>query len=204
MSPEAIAVKTEVRGSARERIFLTARDLFYRLGIRAVGVETIAAEAGTTKMSLYRHFASKDELVAECLKEADREFWEWWDGVVAAYPGQPRRQVLALFEAFEERCSCEQHRRGCPIVNAAVEIVEDNHPALPIVQRHGLEILRRLRAMCREMKARDPDRLGAALTLLVGGALIGRIVFRDPPPRKAVAEAARILIESPEIGAPST
>src|SRR5690554_5798813 len=100
MSPEAIAVKTEVRGSARERIFLTARDLFYRLGIRAVGVETIAAEAGTTKMSLYRHFASKDELVAECLKEADREFWEWWDGVVAAYPGQPRRQVLVLFEAF--------------------------------------------------------------------------------------------------------
>src|SRR5690606_11877740 len=100
------------------------------------------------------------------------------------------------------RCSCDEHRRGCPLVNAAVEIAEDTHPALPVVQHHSLEILRRLRAMCREMKARDPDKLGTALMLLMGGGFIGRLVFRDSPPSKAVAEAARILIESPEIGAP--
>ena len=203
MSPNeaASAARTDVRGNARERIFQTARDLFYRQGIRAVGVETIAAEAGTTKMSLYRHFASKDELVAECLRDQDREFWEWWDSVVAQYPGQPRRQIEALFRSFETRCCGERSQRGCPIVNAAVEITEDSHPALAILEQHHNEMLRRLRAICREMGARDPDKLGDALMLLMAGAYVSRLVFHHHGPEESVADTARILIESPEIGA---
>ena len=85
---------------ARERICETARDLFYQRGIRGVGVELIAAEAGTTKMSLYRNFASKDELVAEYLCEQDRAFWEWWDALMEPLKGQPEKQVEALFDAF--------------------------------------------------------------------------------------------------------
>ncbi|MBI2969577.1 MAG: TetR/AcrR family transcriptional regulator [Gammaproteobacteria bacterium] len=186
---------------ARERIFKTARDLFYRQGIRAVGVETIAAESGTTKMSLYRHFTSKDELVAECLKDQDREFWEWWDSVTGPYQGRPRRQIEALFEAFETRCSCDRTQRGCAIVNAAVEIIDDDHPALRIVQEHHDEMLRRLRALCREMGARRPDKLGDALLLLIGGSFVCRLIFHKPGPVGSVADAARILIESAEFGA---
>src|ERR1043166_1464485 len=84
---------------ARERIFDTARELFYRLGIRAVGVETIANEAGTTKMSLYRHFPSKDELTAESLRADRAEFEEWWNEVVAK-AATPRKKLEALFTAF--------------------------------------------------------------------------------------------------------
>lgn len=191
----------QVHTSARDRIFKTARELFYKQGIRAVGVETIAAESGTTKMSLYRNFASKDELVAECLKDQDREFWEWWDGVVAPYAGRPREQIEALFKAFETRCSCDRSQRGCPIVNAAVEIIDDDHPALPIVQQHHDEMLRRLRAMCREIGARQPDKLGDALLLLIGGSFVSRLIFHAHGPEGSVAEAARILIESAEFGA---
>ena len=76
----------------RDRIFETACDLFYRHGIRAVGVDAIACEAGTNKMSFYRSFASKDELVAEYLRDQEREGWAWWDALIAPHAGNPRRK----------------------------------------------------------------------------------------------------------------
>jgi AcrR family transcriptional regulator len=84
----------------RDRIMRTASDLFYCRGIRAVGVDTIATEAGTNKMSFYRSFASKDELVAEYLRGEERQGWRWWDETVAAHTGDPRAQVEALFEVL--------------------------------------------------------------------------------------------------------
>ena len=81
----------------RDRIFETACELFYRHGIHGVGVDAIAAEAGSNKMSFYRSFASKDALVAEYLREQEREYWAWWDAAVARHPDDPRRQVEALF-----------------------------------------------------------------------------------------------------------
>src|SRR5260370_41372801 len=84
----------------RDRIFETACDLFYKHGIREVGVDAIATAAGTNKMSFYRSFASKDELVAEYLGKKSNEFWIWWDGIVSAHQGNARRQIEALFDAF--------------------------------------------------------------------------------------------------------
>src|ERR1700734_816938 len=84
----------------RDRIFKTACDLFYRHGIRAVGVDSIACEAGTNKMSFYRSFASKEELVAEYLKNQQAEYFSWWDETVAPYAGDPRRQIEALFNGY--------------------------------------------------------------------------------------------------------
>src|SRR4051794_38670238 len=91
MTTEAVAgpepgAKPE-KQTARARIFAVAKDLFYRRGIRAVGVETIVAEAGATKMSLYRSFPSKDELVAAYLQERDELYWQWWDEAVATHRG---------------------------------------------------------------------------------------------------------------------
>src|SRR5688572_10785422 len=77
----------------RERILTAASDLFYRLGVRAVGVEAIAAAAGTNKMTLYRHFASKDALVAEYLRCLARDAGKFWDDLAAAHPGDPRGQL---------------------------------------------------------------------------------------------------------------
>ena len=86
----------------RDRILNTARDLFYRHGTRAVGVDAIACEAGTNKMSFYRSFASKDELVAEYLRGQERESWAWWDEVVSAHEGDARAQVDALWPVLTD------------------------------------------------------------------------------------------------------
>lgn len=205
MSPNPSSVSAPASednpGCVRDRIFNTARELFYRHGIRAVGVEAIAAEAGTTKMSLYRHFASKDELLAECLREQDREFWAWWDGVVAPHEN-PRAQIEALFGAFTTKACKGEFSRGCPLANAAVEVTEDEHPARHVVLDHHAKIRRRLRKLCREMGAHDPEALGDALVLLMNGSYVWRLVFASSGPAKSVAETARILLDTEALGAP--
>ena len=202
MSSERAAKEDEAPGrrpSARERIFETARDLFYRKGIRGVGVESIAAAAGTTKMSLYRNFPSKDDLVCACLKDEDREFFEWWDGVIAPFEGDPRAQISALFREFETHTCAETGSRGCALANAAVELPDLDHPARAVVLDHHREIRSRLQTLCREIGARDPDTLGDSLMLLMGGSYMARLIFPTTGAIKSVSEAARILIES-EIG----
>src|SRR6266481_8478705 len=79
----------------RERILATARELFYRRGIHAVGVDAIAEAAGTNKMTLYRHFASKDVLIAACLSELMQEFDAAWDAIAAVHAGDPEGHIMA-------------------------------------------------------------------------------------------------------------
>lgn len=201
MNAETATVRADDTVSAGERIFDAARELFYQQGIRAVGVEAIAAAAGTTKMSLYRNFSSKDELVAAVLKYQDRLFWEWWDAIIEPLAGQPRKQVERLFHEFETYASDDESCRGCPIANASVEITEDGHPARRIVAEHHAEMLRRLRKLAADMGAEDPDRLGDSLMLLMGGSFLARLVFDDIGPIASVSEAARILLDSQAPGA---
>lgn len=181
--------------TAGERIFQAARELFYQQGIRAVGVDAIAAAAGTTKMSLYRNFGSKDQLVAAVLEEQDRLFWEWWDETIAPVQGDPRRQVDCLFNAFEEVASDADSCRGCLIANASVEIIDANHPARLVVIRHHNEMLSRLRRLAAEMGAHDADQLGDSLMLLMGGSFLSRLCFDDLGPVKSVSDIARLLID---------
>jgi AcrR family transcriptional regulator len=179
----------------RDRIFQTARDLFYRHGIRAVGVDAITCEAGTNKMSFYRSFPSKDELVAEYLRDQEREGWAWWEQVVSAHQGNVPAQVEALFEAQAERmCACES--RGCALANAAVEIVEEG-PARTVVEQFKREMRRRFRQLAQEMGARDPEVLGDALMLLWEGSYLTRLTFpaRQGPVQNA-ARAARTLMDA--------
>src|ERR1700759_158988 len=111
----------------RERILAAASDLFYRLGIRAVGVEEIAEAAGTNKMTLYRHFSSKDELVAECLREFARQADALWDELEAAYPDDPRAELKAWLEAMTKRIVAAGDC-GCALANVAIELREKDHP----------------------------------------------------------------------------
>src|SRR5688572_20353524 len=84
---------------ARDRIFAAAKEMFYHQGIRAVGVESIVAAAGATKMSLYRSFPSKDDLVVAYLKDRDVLYWQWWNEIMDSHTGDPRAQLRALFES---------------------------------------------------------------------------------------------------------
>jgi AcrR family transcriptional regulator len=184
------------RRPARQRIFDAAKELFYTNGIRAVGVEGIAAHAGTTKMSLYRNFDSKDELVAECLRDHQRDFWEWWNSVTEPLAGDPKAQLLALIDAFVgANCSNDSH--GCPLANAIVEIQQDDHPGRKVIMEHKNRMRSSIGELCRQAGARDPDQLGDALMLLVEGGYVSRLTFQcRQGPIHSLPWAARQLIGS--------
>lgn len=171
-----------VKPRVRDRIFDTACDLFYQQGIRCVGVEAIASEAGTNKMSFYRSFASKDELVAEYMREQERQHREWWDATIAPYEGDPRRQIEALFEGWVAKMR-KKERHGCAFVNAAVELREPDHAALEVVHGYKAEMRRRFRKLAKDAGASQPDLLGDALTLLAEGGAMSRLSFacQDAP-----------------------
>ena len=180
----------------RDRIMQTARDLFYRRGIRAVGVDTIACEAGTNKMSFYRCFGSKDALVAEYLRGQESEAWNWWDSTIAAHAGNPRAQLESLFDAQLNK-TCKLDSRGCALANAAVEISDPAHPARAVVEGFKAEMRRRFRALAREAGAHDPDSLGDSLMLLWEGSYLARLTFKDShSPAENAAKAARTLISA--------
>ncbi len=207
MSVKAVAEveKSEAASKprVRDRIFETACDLFYQHGIRAVGVDAIASEAGTNKMSFYRSFPSKDDLVAEYLRDQEREYFEWWDATIAPHAGNPRAQLDALFDAYLE-LSCAKSKvvsgcktsRGCALGNAAVEIAADNVELGGIVHDYKTKIRRRLRKLAREIGAREADSLGDALMLLMDGGYYTRLTFpNNSGPVSSIAKAARCLIE---------
>lgn len=183
------------RASARDRIFAAARELFYRQGIRAVGVDSIAQEAGATKMSLYRAFESKDDLVAECLKQSEREAWLWWEATTGPHKDNPRAALLAIFDSLALKAkTCE--KRGCAIGNAAVELTDDAHPARAVVVAYNREKRRRLRALCKTLGARDHEMLADGLQLLMDGAYLSRLSLGATGPNASLRRAAESLIDS--------
>ena len=185
---------------ARDRIFQAAKSLFYRFGIRGVSVDAIAAEAETTKVTLYRVFASKDDLVVQVLEDHIRRFWQWWDATIAPHAGDPRKQVEVLFSSFTVGLCSDEAERGCPVANTAVEIVEEDHPAKKIIRDHEAELSRRMHALCREMGAKQPQQLGDALTLLLSGVMASRLLFDSTEQIGAVSAAAQALLDSPALG----
>jgi AcrR family transcriptional regulator len=164
------------RARVRDRIFESACNLFYRHGIRSVGVEMIVAEAGSNKMSFYRGFASKDALVAEYLREQERAYWSWWDDAVGRHPGNPRRQIEALFEA-QMQIALSKSCRGCALGNAAAELSEGDDELGVLVRKYKDRVRMRLRTLAAAMGVRDADTLGDALMLLLDGGYFTRLIF---------------------------
>jgi AcrR family transcriptional regulator len=202
LSPFTALASCDDKACARDRLFSAAINLFYRNGIRAVSVDAIAEEAGTTKVTFYRVFESKDDLIVQVLEEQSKRYWEWWDAIVAKSPGQPRKQLEELIERFQTEIIGDEACRGCAVANAAVEIVDEEHPARVVIKKHKLEIAQRLRGLCREIGARQPEVLGDALGLLFSGAFSARLAFDNREQVASVSAAAAALIDSPALGAP--
>lgn len=192
-SPKPAAGSTPRR--AADRIREIASQLFYRQGIRAIGVEEIVSRAGVTKPSLYRSFPSKDELAAAYLRDYDEAFWARFDASVAAHPGDPRAQLLAYFEALGKRANQDDYR-GCGLTNAAVEYPEPAHPARLVAVANKRALRRRLGALCRAMGAPDPRRLADGLLLLAEGAYASGQLFGRGGPAAALRANAETLIDA--------
>jgi AcrR family transcriptional regulator len=155
----------------RERILAAAGALFYRHGIRAVGVEAIAEAARTNKMTLYRHFASKDELVAQYLRQSAQVADSCWARFAQAHPGDAPAQLRAWLEEMAAHVASNDER-GCPLVNAAVELPEKGHPARRVIEQHKIAQRARLVALCGAAGLEQPELLADELNLLLEGARV--------------------------------
>ncbi len=155
--------------SARERLLITARHLFYQEGPRAVGIDRVLAESGVAKMSLYRHFRSKDELIVACLAEHDRDYWKLWESKVSP-AGATAVQQLRNAILFIALRTSEPTYKGCVFLNTAQSFPEASHPAHRAAVEHKQQLAARLRKLCKAAGATTPQTLAQQLVLLINGA----------------------------------
>lgn len=178
------------KASMTERIMAAADRLFYRKGIRAVGVDTIAAEAGISKRSLYDTFPSKDALVAAYLQAHLRP--------LPASDGPPVAQLLSMFDQLQARFATGNFR-GCPFVNAVTELAEECETARAIALRYKEDRRQHVRELLARAGASDPDMLADQIALLVEGAIASMLVRQDPSVASQARAAATVLMRAAEI-----
>ena len=154
----------------RERILSAAHDLFYKHGIHVVSVDQIAEAASSNKMTLYRHFKSKDELVAECARACADEWEAEWKANVAAYPGNPLGALRNWCREISECMTGEE--RGCFMANAAVELAQADHPARRVIEGSKRAHREALVSLARDAGFTEPEKLGAAIFMTMEGARI--------------------------------
>lgn len=182
---------------AHASLLEAARELFYYEGVRAVGVEAVVEKAGVNKMSLYRQFKSKDDLVLAYLERSDENFWGYFNASMAKHPDDARAQLLQFFIDVSGRAS-QPGYRGCPFVNVAAEFPDLSHAARQFVQRNKALLLSRLRDRAEAAGATDPDALADDLAFLIEGAYTASQTFGTAAPRliKSLPRTARVLLDA--------
>ena len=181
---------------AGEKVFEVAADLFYSQSIRAVGVETIVKQAGVAKISLYRNFASKDDLIVAYLDNRNADYWRNVDRIVAKHKDDPRAQLRGLIDHVAGRVTTPGYR-GCPFINYAAEFPDADHPGHRLVDANKREMLRRLAGLADAIGAARSAQLADALFLLIEGAYASsQTLGGRKGPARALPQAAEALVES--------
>ncbi len=179
----------------REHVLGVAHELFYWHGIRATGVDLVAAEAGVAPTTLYRLFASKDDLIAAYVQRADRLYRDWFDTAANSGGADPRTAILAVFEALTEQVQPQQCR-GCPFLMALAEFPDPAHPAHRAAVTMKTWVRERLGQLTAELasggRAARPDLLADQLSLIMEGvyASVQALTAEGP------ARHARTVVES--------
>ena len=168
---------------ARERILLAAHDLFYRDGIRATGIDRVIAESGVAKLSFYRHYPSKNDLVLAFLDHRHARWMAWFEDALARHGGTPRALVPALKEWFGS-----EGFRGCAFINSVGELGETLPEVVDITRRHKQDMADAVAQLL--PASRQRKRLAMDLALAVDGAIV-RAQF-DQTPQAALASLERI------------
>jgi AcrR family transcriptional regulator len=178
---------------AGERILTAASTLFYEQGIRAVGVDAIAAAADVTKKTLYDRFGSKDRLIAAYLEERNRIWHRFLDEQLAARnPATPEAVILALFAALTDWLAGS--RNGCGFINASVELAAPDHPAMPVIVGQKQWMRSEFEAQARAAGFANPGELADRLLLLHEGALVSYRVAAMPSAPEVAGRAAADLL----------
>jgi len=181
----------------RDRLLDTAGDLFYRDGYHAVGIDTILAEAGLAKMTLYHHFSSKEELIVAALERRGRKLNASLGAALEAAGTLPRKRFLALFDWYEQWFASKDFN-GCAFIRAAGEYPELRSPIHQLVTKRKQAARDGLEVLLKEMGVSAPGRIAVQIQLLLEGAIVGAHTFGDPGIIKHAREAALALIKASE------
>ncbi len=179
----------------RDALLDTAEGLFARHGYRAVGIDTVLAAAGVAKMTLYKHFRSKEELIAAVLERRGNAIAAGLAKRIAAAPEEPGARLLAVFDWLEQAVRSPQFH-GCLFIKAASE-----YPAAEDLPRQAAEAFKqacrdRLEGLCRDLAVADPEGLARQLQLLFEGALVVAFLQRTPLAAADARRAAEALLAS--------
>lgn len=179
--------------TARERIMSVAEELFYREGIRATGVDRIVEVSGVSKTSLYRVFQSKDELIAAYAEAHDQRFWDRWDKAAEIYKNKPLAQLNAVLDGVAESIGRPTYR-GCPFINLAIELPDENHPARIIAAASKTRLKTQLENLVAQLSVTNPGRVAEQILLLVNGAYANGSIDRHSVTAAGLKDAAAAII----------
>jgi AcrR family transcriptional regulator len=186
--------------NARERLIAAAEGLLVRSGPRGVSMDAAAAAAGAGKMSAYRHFADRDDLVAAALEHHHPRHLRWLvgpgraDGPGTGAQASPAEQILAAFDRLEGAAGREPFR-GCPFVDAALGAPGTGDRAGAIAWQHKLQVTRALAGLAAQAELAEPDELGAAVALVIDGAAAQAALAPDPASRQQIVSRGRRVAE---------
>ncbi len=185
--------------SRRDHLVETALRLFYQNGFNATGIDKVLAESGVAKMTLYKHFRSKDELILAALNLRDERFRNWLMTEMEKASTDPVERLLAMFDALESWFRGKAFKgmgfSGCAFINAAGEFGAQDHPAHRLAAEHKVRIVEYLERLCADAGLADPGKVAERLALLKEGAIASAHVRGMPEAAQLAKEMARLLIE---------
>ncbi len=179
--------------SKREQLIETTLDLIYRDGCHATGVDRIVEESSVSKMTLYKYFHSKEELILAALRRRDEQFRNWFMREVVRRARKPERRLLAVFDVLESWIRSKEFF-GCPFVNAAAEYTADEHPIHAAAAEHKRLMLSFVCELAHAAGANDPKVLAQQLCLLLEGTAVTSYITGSGESLRSARTAARVLV----------
>lgn len=186
------AGKSGGANDARAKLLAAAESLFYRNGLRAIGISELIERAGVARMALYYHFRSKDELIVEFLRQRHERFMAALRESIDAHAA-PRDRLMGVFDALE-RLASRADFRGCAFVNAAIELPDRSHPARAVVDMHKRDVRSLLGELARAAGLRDGADVAEQLAVLMDGALVAAVHRGSASPIASARRAAMAVI----------
>jgi AcrR family transcriptional regulator len=179
----------------RDHLVSVAQRLFCARGFHAVSVDDVLQEAGVARMTLYKNFDSKEELILATLEQEDKHFRQWLVSFVETRSQRPAQRIGNLFAGLEQRFRAEGYY-GCAFIRASIEFPDINHPVHALARAHKEMIRSYLRGLASQVNADQPAQLAEQIYLLFEGAIVAAQLHGDPWPAACAKQAVEQLLRA--------